>query len=327
MGLFDNLKMATGLGLDPLEAYRRAFEKGVLLGVSRFDEAAVMFREAAEKLRGVDEALAQRASANACVYAFLATRDPKMAEDAVRVLRAIDKVEVPGTADEVMDGSRLASELEARMLEAQAEKTRGRAGAKTLRKAAQAWLALRRERPVTFALTGDDAHAEDGLVRFFYDAAVAETWEAETWEADDPDEAAERYAVAALAFGRSGAAQMRQQVRERLRGIGLERPCWFCGRRARGLGINLRSLPTVASSYFAKLERSAEDRGESYESSGAIYACAACATAIDRVAEARADAVRKEVDERLEEMKSELDRLESRLRSVESDSHTHAGGT
>jgi hypothetical protein len=97
MGLFDNLKMATGLGLDPQETYRRAFEKGVLLGVSRFDEAATMFKEAAEKLRGVDAALSQRASANACVYGFLATRDPQMAAEAVRVLRAIDKVEVPGT--------------------------------------------------------------------------------------------------------------------------------------------------------------------------------------------------------------------------------------
>jgi hypothetical protein len=323
MGLFDNLKMATGLGLDPQETYRRAFEKGVLLGVSRFDEAATMFKEAAEKLRGVDAALSQRASANACVYGFLSTRDPRMAAEAVRVLRAIDKVEVPGTADEVMEGSRLASELEARMLEAQAEKTRGREGARVLRRAAQAWLALRRERPVTFALTGDDAHAEDGLTRFFYDAAVAESWEAESWEAEDPDEAAERYAVAALAFGRSGAGQMRQQVRERLRGIGLERPCWFCGRHARGLGSNLRSLPTVASSYFAKL---GGDRGESYDPSGALYACAACATAIDRVAEARAEAVRKEVEERLKDLKSEMKRLESRVRSVESDSHTHSGG-
>jgi hypothetical protein len=43
MGLFDDLKMATGLGLDPAQAYRRAFEKGVLLGFSKFGEAAEMW--------------------------------------------------------------------------------------------------------------------------------------------------------------------------------------------------------------------------------------------------------------------------------------------
>ena len=55
-------------------------------------------------------------------------------------------------------------------------------------------------------------------------------------EAGEPDEAAERYAVAALAFARCGADSLRHQAKQRLRDIGLERPCWFCGRRVCGLG-------------------------------------------------------------------------------------------
>ena len=327
MGLFDDLKMATGLGLEPTEAYQRAFEKGVLLGAAKFDDASEMFRTAAEKLRSVDAVMAQRANANALVYGFLAKRDPRVAWEAAQVLKTLPQIEVPGTADEVMEGSRLAAELQARMLEAQAESARGREAAQAFRSAANAWLAMPRERPVTFALTGDDSFADDGLTRFFYDAALAELREAEVWESTDPDEAAERLAMAALAFGRCGAAELRKQARDRLRGVRLERPCWFCGRRVRGLGTNLLRLPSIASAYFARLDHADQASGESYDPAGGVFACAACASAIDSVAEQRADVVRRELDARARELHNEMERLEDRVRRVESKSHSHMGGS
>lgn len=327
MGLLDDLKMVTGVGLDPHEAYRRAFEKGVLLGADKFDDASDMFKTAAEKLRSVDAGLAQRAAANASIYGFLATRDPGVAHEAVRLLQGMTEIEVPGTADEVMEAGKLASELQARLLESRAQAASGSEAAKHYREAANAWLSMRRQRPVTLALTGDHEHGEDGLTRFFFDAALAEVAEAGALAADDPDEAAERYAVAALAFGRCGAGQRRQVARDELRRIGLERPCWFCGRQVRGLGTNLQILPTVSSAYFHRLDQMDRDRGQSYDPGGSIYACTACATAVDNVARQHADAVRRELEENVRDLRSELSRLESRLRDVESDSHTHSGGT
>lgn len=325
MGLFDDLKMATGMGLEPTEAYRRAFEKGVLLGVDRFDEASDMFKTAAEKLQATDAAMARRATANSWIYGFLSTRDPRAAGEAARLLRDLAEIEVPGTADEVMSGPNLAKELEARMFEAQAQAAHGREAAALFRHAANAWLGMRRERPVTFTLTGDDENADDGMTRFFYNAALAEVREADSWAHENPDEAAVRYAVAALAFGRCGATQLRQDARERLRCIGLERSCWFCGRHVRGLGTNLRLLPSIASDYFHRLDRSEDGRNSSYDPSGAVFACAACAAAIDNVAAERADAVRRELGAHVQQLQTELGRLESRLRSVESKSHSHVG--
>jgi hypothetical protein len=45
MGLLDELRMATGIAVGPLEAYQRAYEKGVLLGPAQFGVAAGLFRE------------------------------------------------------------------------------------------------------------------------------------------------------------------------------------------------------------------------------------------------------------------------------------------
>jgi|GEM_PF-1974456 len=327
MGLFDDLKMATGLGLEPAEAYRRAFEKGVLLGFSKFGEAAEMFATAAEKLASVDPLMAARARANAQIYRFLATRDDQAAVQACQMLQMVRQIEVPGTGDEVMDSSVLAAEIEARRWEAAAERASkaGSNAADAYRRAAHAWLPLRSTRPVTFALTGGDEHADDGMMRFFFNAALAELSEAMHTEATDPEAAAERFAMAAHAFARCGANAARDQARKRLRATRLERPCWFCGRMVRGLGTNMRRLVTVSSEYFVRLSKSDRRRGESFDPPDGIFACAACAEAVDHLARERADEVRQELIAQVVALQSELGEIKSRLRRVESESHTHLG--
>jgi hypothetical protein len=327
MGLFDDLKMATGLGLEPAQAYRRAFEKGVLLGFSKFGEAADMFATAAEKLASVDPLMSARATANAHIYRFLATLDEQAAVQACQILQTLGQIEVPGTADEIMDAGVLAAEIEARRLEATAHcaQRSGLNAADAYRRAAHAWLPLRSARPITFALTGGDEHADDGMMRFFYNAALAELSDAMHAEATDPEAAAERFAMAAHAFGRCGAAAARDDARKRLRAARLERPCWFCGRTVRGLGTNMRRLTTVSSEYFVRLSRSDRRRGESFDPPNGIFVCAACAEAVDRLAWQRADEVRQEMIAQVVALRAELEAIESRLRRVESESHTHLG--
>ena len=322
MSLLDNLKMATGLGLEPAEVYRRAFEKGVLLGPAHFGEAAEMFLAAESRLAAVDPAWAARAAANAHLYRFLAHREPGSAERAIHALSRIRHIETPGTADELIDAPKLAAELSARMLEELARATIQQAPppavADAFRRAAQAWLPLWNARPVTYELLADDAFADDGTTRFFLNAGTAAMFDAAAIIGRDPDLAAEHFAMAAQAFGRCGAGQQRAEARERLRACRLERPCWFCGRTVRGLGEHLRAMRTVASAYFGAVARADRERGEAYDPAGSIFACAVCAAAVDMVAEQRADAVRRELSPQIAQLNAHIQALEARLRRIES---------
>ncbi|MEZ4294431.1 MAG: hypothetical protein R3B70_05610 [Polyangiaceae bacterium] len=322
MSLFDHLKMATGLGLEPAEMYRRAFEKGVLLGASHFGEAAEMFAAAEQRLAAVDAMWAARAGANAQIYRFLARRDPGAADRAIHALSRIPKIEMPGTADELIDAPKLAAELAARRLEevarAMVSSAPPPAVADAFRSAAHAWLPLWNARPVTYEILSDDGFADDGTTRFFLNAGTAAMYDATAVLARDPDLAAEHFAMAAQAFGRCGAAAQRKDARERLAACRLERPCWFCGRTVRGLGEHLRTMRTVASSYFAAVAKADRERGEAYDANGSIFACSVCAGAVELVAEARADAVRRELTPQIASLQGQLGALEARIRRIES---------
>ncbi len=329
MGLFGELKMATGLGLDASQAYQRAFDKGVMLGPAQFPAAADMFQAAAEKIGPSDPAWAARAVANSHLYRFLASPTPPLAHLAVNALGQVREIEMPGSADELIEASKLAAELNARMLE---QGARGMAGgappeaiADAYRRAAYAWLAIPTWRPVTFDLVAEEAFADDGTVRFFLNAAHAAMHDAAAARSRDPDLAAEHYALAQQAFGRCGAAANKAEAAELLRCCRVERPCWFCGRLARGLGDGLRRLASTRTDYVAKLARQDRERGEAYDPAGAIFACAACAGAVDAVAEQRADAVRRELGGAIAQMRAELETIQRRLAHVESQAHRHFG--
>jgi hypothetical protein len=320
MGLFDNLRMASGLGLEPAEAYKRAYEKGVLLGPTHFGVAGDLFQAAAQQLQAVNGAMAYRSMANAHVYRYLARRDPQSGTLAVQTLAQVPWIEVPGTVDEVMEGPKLAAEIHARLLEDQARhaSAAGRNAADLFRSAAQAWVPLLTWRPVTFELLPEDSFTEDGTARFFFNAGNAAWHDAQARAADDPDIGAECYALAAQAFGRCGANDLRAQARERLRAVRLERPCWFCGRVVRGFGDNLRLLSAGATDYFVKLAHADRERGEALEQqSRGVYACSVCAGAVDRIAEARAKLVRDEMMALMARLTASVTALESRVGQLE----------
>jgi hypothetical protein len=320
MGLFDDLRMASGLGLEPAEAYKRAYEKGVLLGPTHFAVAGDLFQTAAQQLQAVNGAMAYRAMANAHVYRYLARRDPQSGTLAAQTLAQVQWIEVPGTVDEIMEGPKLGAEIHARLLEDQARHASvgGQGAADLFRRAAQAWVPLLTWRPVTFELLPEDVYTEDGTARFFLNAGNAAWHDAQARAADDPDIGAEYYALAAQAFGRCGANDLRAQARERLKAVRLERPCWFCGRAVRGFGDNLRVLSAGASDYFVKLAHADRERGEALEQeSRGIYACSVCAGAVDRIAEARAQAVRAEVTAMGARLTAAVTALESRVGHLE----------
>lgn len=317
MGLLDELRMSTGIALGPLEAYQRAFDKGVLLGNKSFGDAAELFAEASAKLQGADATLAHRAQANAAVYRFLAVRDPGAARQAAQALQGIAQVEVPGTQSEIMEAPLLAAEMNARGLELLAARSSGAQAAEAYLRAAHAWVPLFELRPVTFALTGEEALTDAGSTRFFLMAGQSAACRAETLVAHDPDGASELFAVAVQAFLRSGAEALAVKARERLTAARAERACWFCGRVMRGLGTNLRVLTAPASPYVARLLAGDADRAQSYNPAGSIVACVVCAGAVDAVAAARSAAVRDELQGQLASMSSTVASLMARLASLE----------
>ena len=110
MGILDDLRMATGLALEPAEAYTRAFEKGVLLGPKHSGEAADLFNVAAQKLVQAEEpaAMAQRAAAKReplCRSSRTPrARCPPPHLRRCKILAHLPYIETPGTIDEIIEG-------------------------------------------------------------------------------------------------------------------------------------------------------------------------------------------------------------------------------
>lgn len=319
MGLLDQLRMSTGLALEPVEAYVRAFEKGVLLGPTHFGVASDLFRAAVPKLESVDAGLAARAAAHSSIYAFLALGDPRPAADAVARLQHIPWVETPGTIDELMEGPRLGAELAARIEEiAAASAGATREAGQARWRAAYAWLPLGSHRPVTFAFFGDDGFTEDALSRFFLQAGLAARADGDAFVTTEPERAAEQYAMATQAFARCGADALRTQTRDALRLTQAERRCWFCGVYAQGVRSNISVISTGMINYLAKLANADPLRRDSLAPGEGIFCCATCSTVVDSIADAKAQAVRHELLAALLDTRRYAEALELRLRAVES---------
>ena len=116
MGLLDKVKSATGLGLNPDEAYHRAYEKGVLLG--KYDVASEMFSKAAEKYEEASRSeLARRARANQFLYLFIGTKDLSHIDKILPHLETLPDIEELGSETVKIPVGELLTELQARKFE------------------------------------------------------------------------------------------------------------------------------------------------------------------------------------------------------------------
>lgn len=119
MGLMDSLKKATGIGLAVAEHYDRAYEKGVLLGPTKYAEAVGLFdRAAAKAAEGGDTYLQARALANARLYGFILSGNLAELQKLRGVLPQLQEVERIGSRTEMMPVEPLVAEIDARLAEA-----------------------------------------------------------------------------------------------------------------------------------------------------------------------------------------------------------------
>ncbi len=269
-----------GLGLSPEDKYRRAFDKGVLLGdwaaaVRLFDDAA------RESERRGDAAGRTRALANARLYEFLLSGQPALLDPLLALLAQLETIERIGSATETMPAARLATELGARRAEAAIHSLPASAAPEALaaahERARDRFAALQQEALLTYAYVSGDGLTQTAESRYYLHAAQASWYRAQARLSADPAAAAEEMSRAALAFRQAGHVQGEEEAARSLANLRLSRTCWVCGREMQGLGVNFEYLPsTVRPCHAAVLERSHGDQSTLLLDGSRVAVCVVC---------------------------------------------------
>ena len=131
-------------------------------------------------------------------------------------------------------------------------------------------------------------------------AALAEEELGEASVAQDPKRAAEHNQNARNWWLQVGEAARAQAATERVQRYGRAVKCWFCGREVAGEGINFRSLPSDVTGFPASQEAGA--LAECDPQGGVVYACRPCGSAVERLADEKAQARAKEIEVRVNRM-------------------------
>src|SRR5579864_4601853 len=302
MGLIDKVKGVTGLGLNPDEAYRRAYEKGVLL--AKYDAASDLFAKAAEKYEAASHAeQANRSRANQFLYSYLLSRDPSFIDRILPHLRQIEWIEDIGSQADRIRAAELVLELEARKLEDAAFASQNEpALAHVLHtNTAQKFHGLLRAPLRTYSLIPAAIGTESAEERYFLHQGYSSFHQALDIQHRDPIAASERLREAVMGFRRAkqrekgGIGEIAEGLLAKLR---LIRNCWFCHREVQGLGLHIDYYPASIAPYLrALVEKMGQDATTLSSDNRAIAVCGPCASMIqfqaERYAQAQVDLLRQ----------------------------------
>lgn len=331
MGLFDSLKKATGIGLSAREHYDRAFEKGVLLGPKSFGDAAKFFETAAKKAAEAGEVdLQTRASANSRLYAFVAGGPPKLLIELRDSLKGLTEIEQLGSRSDVMPTANLALEVEARLLEAQAESItsnpKGRADAHL--QAADAFKRFFNAPLATYRFRAQDIHTETAQQRFFYNQALAAWYQGVAAVLINPETASEQMAKALNAFRQCKDEKWATEAETGLVKLRARRTCWMCHREFQGESFHFGRYPSLVAPYVADVVAKAGQDASSLDvASGEVVLCMPCGKAVERQADLyatrRTEELRQEVDAALTSVRSEIADLQAMVNRLAAIAHSH----
>lgn len=330
MGLFDSLKKATGLGLDAQGAYDRAYEKGVLLGEDHYSDAADLFTKAVDKAEDQDEAeLADRAKANAALYAFVVGGGLEPLKTLRGLLGRFPEIEQVGSKSEMMATAPLLAEVSARLQEAEVGGlSSSSALAEAHDRAAADFKGIFNNELLTYRWHATDQHVNKASDRFFFHTGMAQWHRAAATITADPHVAAEHMAKALGGFKNAQDTAWAAKADEWLIRGRAGRTCWMCHREFQGLGIHFDAVSALIHPYVIKrVEELGQDINAVDYDRDQVILCTPCQTAVYRMAEGVAtelvQAVRAEMATALAERDAALSALDSRLRRVESVAHTH----
>lgn len=325
MGLVDNLRKATGIGLTNSEHYQRAYEKGVLLGPAKYGDAVALFDTAAKKASDVgDVGLQLRATANARLYQFITTGDPRLLPELRNALSQIQEIEVIGSRTDTMAAATLLAEVDARWCEAQLqgkpiEDYPGRA---TLhRRASDTFKQIFQAQLTTYRWQSSDMHVDTAQSRFFYHVGSASWNDAMLHSREDPERAAEHMAKALSAFRQCGDSVYASQADSWLAKYRARRTCWMCHREMQGADVHFRVVTAQVAPYVvATISRLGQDPSSVSVERSEIVLCTPCDTSVrylaDQLACQRAQEVRAELGARLHAAEAALEALRARLNAM-----------
>ncbi|MDD9935961.1 MAG: hypothetical protein OXT09_20285 [Myxococcales bacterium] len=324
MGLLDSIKKATGVGLTPEEHYGRAYEKGVLLGPSKFRDAVGMFETAAEKAREEGNGmLAARAEANAHLYGYWSTGDVNHLAALRPVLDQLQEIEIRGSASEMLPAAPLVAEIDGRLAEQELDtldvndhdsRQSGHMRASECFKQHPDWDL------VTYKMHFDeDSHLGKAQERFFYHLGMAAWHDALTKVYADPEAAAQEMSRALTSFQQCRDERQTEGAKAWLTRCRQRRTCWFCHREMQGAGIHFRTFDAMISGYSKDRVHQLGQDVSSIED-GAVVLCQPCGTALeraaDRIASVRADEVRRKLEGDIDELQGVVGRLVEEVRSL-----------
>lgn len=317
-----------GFGLDAGEKYRRAFEKGVLLG--DYAAASRLFMDAAREYEKRGQPDGQRAAlANAHLYEYLRTGKLEYLNPLIPILRQLSQIECIGSAIEFMPADKLANELEARCVEAEINALKADSPpefvAAAHEKARDKFALIRSERLITYAHQGNDQFHETAESRFFLHSGKASWYRALPKLGVDPAAAADELSRAVMFYRRAGDHQSEEQVAQTLANLRITRTCWVCGREMQGQGVHFDYLPTTVLPYhMTVLEKSKQDASTALPDASRVAVCVVCKDLILSQARQIADALIQElVQEKLVPMAHRVDQLSDAVQALARTAHHH----
>jgi hypothetical protein len=299
MSLLDSLKKATAIGLTHSEHYVRAYERGVLLGPSKYAEAASLFDEAAQRAgKAGDQALQARANANARLYGFITSGNAQQLSGLAQVLPHLQDIEQIGSATEVMPAQALLAEVVARLVETEANQF-GASDHLQLStahdRAAGAFKAFFMAPLITYRFQSTDQHVETAQSRFFYHQGLAAWHQALAAVGATPEGAAEHMGKALAAFRQCNDARRSDEAQGWLSNCRMKRTCWVCHREIQGATVHFKSYPATVSPYVTSLVAQLGQDVSTLDARGFVVLCTTCGSVVERQAEAFAEAKAQEL--------------------------------
>lgn len=323
------LKDATGIGLSADEQYKRAYEKGVF--IQDYKAAVENFSRAAEKFaepKSANPIMAQRARANAAVYALLADKGRSRLAEVIGALESVPEIEQIGSDKETTRTAPWVTELKALELEFVGESAQSSGDKKTAYAQASDLLMGLGTGPLVFADKIDAPGPKDrALLRACYDGALSDYHAALTEVLVSPPNAHDYLQKAAVRFRQANAPDWSGKVDNYIEQVKAKRHCWMCGREMQGRNIFYEYYPAKTEEYNRRMVQTAGEDSAMLDTEGSVTLCTVCGSAVERQADTyatkRANEVREWAAPILRSLGDALENHNQRLNRLESVAHHH----
>jgi hypothetical protein len=339
MGFFDKVKQATGVGLTPEQHYARVYEKAILMGEGNYAKGIDLFEKAAEQAtKAGDEDLANRAMANAALYSFVTSGKAEHLSSMLEHIRGMEEIEQVGSQSDMMPTAPLATEIEARLVEARALATgnSASASAEAHRTAANAWKKLGMAKLFTYAYASPDQHKERADQRLFFHLGMA-GWHDALASVESTPEGASEHMSKAMSYFKQCNDDSWSSKAETWRGkCRVKRTCWMCDREFQGQDLHFFTYPADLAPYILSVVKALDGETQTLDlAADRLVLCRACGTTIDKLADKwarhRTGELRTEVKTALDgvnntltSIRGDIQKLHERLQSCERVKHRHS---